>query len=157
MYKRFVPILLVIIWVGVIFSFSAQEGDISQSKSLSVVDFIYKYFTALVNNLDKDMLHYYVRKLAHVTLYLVLCLVVMNALYHGGFRGRALFVRALIICIFYASLDEGYQSFTGGRSGRITDVFIDSIGITIGIMIGYGVNKIKKLENRDNDPGPSSE
>ncbi len=145
MYRKIVPILLVIIWIGVIFIFSSQEGDISQTKSLSVVSFIYKYFTTIVKDIDQDILHYYVRKAAHVTLYFVLCLVVMNALYHGGFRGKSLFIRALIICLFYASLDESYQRFTSGRSGRIEDVFIDTIGIIMGIGVGLFLKKTKEL------------
>jgi len=152
MYRKVVPILLVIVWVGIIFFFSLQEGNISQSNSGFVVNFIYKYLSKIIGDLNKGILHYYVRKGAHITIYFILCLTIMNALYYGGFRGKGLFLRAFIICLFYASMDELLQSFVKGRSGRATDVIIDSIGIIMGLILGRIVikkNRDKRLETRD--------
>lgn len=151
MYKKVVPILLVIIWVIVIFTFSSQEGYISQTKSFKIANYIYKYLGNSIKNIDEHEIHYYVRKAAHVFLYLILCMVVMNALYHGGFRGKALFIRAFIICIFYATLDEGYQRFVDGRSGRVKDIFIDSMGIGIGIVGGILLSRIVKMLKNEAD------
>ena len=41
----------------------------------------------------------------------------------------------LAYCVFYAAIDEIHQLFVPDRAGRVVDVFIDSIGILIGIAI----------------------
>ena len=43
-------------------------------------------------------------------------------------------VMAVICVMIYASTDEIHQLFVGGRSGRFTDVLIDTAGGFIGIM-----------------------
>ena len=48
----------------------------------------------------------------------------------------------LIVCIIYASFDEVHQLFVDGRSGKITDVLIDSIGALIGLITVLCVNKL---------------
>lgn len=141
MFRRVVPILLVIVWLFVIFSFSSQQGNVSQSKSQQITDHISKNYNEVVGVIEKRTLHYLVRKSAHVMLYFVLCILVMNALYHGGFKGKGLFIRAFIICIFYASMDEIHQRFVSDRSGKLTDVFIDAIGIVLAMILAFIVEK----------------
>jgi len=55
---------------------------------------------------------------------------------------------SLLIGIEYAALDEIHQLFVADRSGLITDVMIDSIGIALGIcifmFIYQMINKILK-------------
>ncbi|WP_432662641.1 VanZ family protein [Wukongibacter baidiensis] len=135
MFRRVVPILLVIVWLFVIFNFSSQQGNVSQSKSQQITDHISENYDEIVTGIDNDKLHYLVRKSAHVSLYFVLGILVMNALFHGGFRGKGLFVRAFIICLFYASMDEIHQKFISDRSGKLTDVFIDGIGIVLAMAL----------------------
>ena len=53
--------------------------------------------------------------------------------YEFSDKKRMLF--ALLIGIEYAALDEIHQLFVAGRSGQITDVMIDSLGIALGICI----------------------
>ena len=50
---------------------------------------------------------------------------------------------ALFLGIEYATIDEIHQLFVQGRAGQIIDVFIDSIGILLGICIGMLIYKIK--------------
>ena len=51
---------------------------------------------------------------------------------------------AMIIGVAYATSDEIHQLFVGGRSGRVVDVVIDSIGICTGIVMYRLVQKILK-------------
>lgn len=141
MLRKVVPILLVIVWLMVIFNFSADEGSVSQSKSQVITNYIHENYDEVAEKVDESLLHYLVRKTAHVTLYFVLCLVVMNALYFGGFRGKGLFLRAFLICIFYASLDEIHQKFISNRTGQLKDVYIDSIGIILAIALALTMEK----------------
>lgn len=150
MFRKVVPILLVIIWVIVIFNFSSHEGTVSQSKSQVITNYIHENYDEVSGRVDENLLHYLVRKSAHVALYFVLCLVVMNALYFGGFRGKGLFGRAFFICVFYASLDELHQRFVSNRSGQLKDVYIDSIGIILAIALAFAIerayNYIKRIK-----------
>ena len=42
---------------------------------------------------------------------------------------------SLIIGIVYATSDEIHQSFVPGRSPQFTDVMIDTMGVTLGILL----------------------
>lgn len=62
---------------------------------------------------------------------------------------------SLLIGTEYAAIDEIHQLFINGRSGQIIDVFIDAIGISMGIcflMILYKIillcNERKALNNK---------
>lgn len=57
---------------------------------------------------------------------------------------------SLLVGIEYAILDEIHQLFIEGRAGKIEDVFIDTIGVSIGICIAMLVFKIviKILQKR---------
>lgn len=64
---------------------------------------------------------------------------------------------SLLIGTEYAIIDEIHQLFIDGRSGQIVDVFIDAIGIAIGIcllMIIYKIILVCKermaLKNKQN-------
>ena len=65
-------------------------------------------------------------------------------------KGR--FVRLLIpwfIGTIYAATDEIHQLFVPGRSGQISDVCLDSIGVLIGVSLLWVITEIKwKKEKR---------
>jgi VanZ family protein len=71
------------------------------------------------------------RKLAHVTEYAVLGLLLLRA------TGREL--PALLAGVAYATTDEIHQTFVTGRHGVWYDVLVDGIGIAIGI---YGLGRL---------------
>ena len=70
-----------------------------------------------------------VRKLAHVTEFFVLSTLVTLL-----FRGKIL--KSLFICFIIAFLDESIQLFSG-RGSQIRDVWIDLIGVGIGLAVGF--------------------
>lgn len=136
----FAPALVV---MYMIFQLSAQNGVTSSQLS-------YKISTKLVTTadrvLDKDLseeqivhyaerIHYYVRKLGHVTEYFILAVSIAFPLYVYGVRGLALMLIAGLFCVGFAGLDEYHQSFVAGRGPSKRDVAIDSIGIFIGIIL----------------------
>ena len=46
--------------------------------------------------------------------------------------------------IIYAILDEFHQSFSPGRTPKITDVYIDTLGIILGVLLILLITKIYK-------------
>lgn len=113
---------LVIICMGVIFYFSAQDGDESQalSDSIKIIFGIPVRVSVL-------------RKIAHFIEFAGLAMLVFNA-----FRqtyGNCCPYLSFFVTAAYAATDELHQLFVPGRAGMLTDVFIDSLGAAAAIMI----------------------
>jgi VanZ family protein len=73
------------------------------------------------------------RKLAHVTEYLVLAGLLLRALRRSGVAS-ALPV-AVAAALAYAAGDEWHQSFVPGRTATPRDVAIDGVGIALAAVI----------------------
>jgi VanZ family protein len=93
----------VVAWMAVIFAFSSVPS--------------------LGSGLSFD---YALRKVAHVTEYAILCVLLLRAV------GREL--PALALGVAYAASDELHQHFVRGRHASPVDVAIDSIGLAIGVV-----------------------
>ena len=69
-----------------------------------------------------------------------------NALSISGFKMRKAVVLSFIICLLYAISDEVHQTLIPGRSGEVSDVILDTIGASIGILIYFQVRKFALLK-----------
>lgn len=131
----FLPALLM---MCLIFSFSAQTGTESGNLSYRIS---YKIIEIggngiLHKNMDEKTIgrlagriEFPVRKLAHMTEYFILCVLVSFPLFLYGMRGKWLFITALMISSGFAATDEFHQSFVDGRGPSVKDVGIDTIGV----------------------------
>ena len=136
----FLPALLM---MYIIFSFSAQTGEVSGELSYKISYQIVETKNELLNTgksydelaYEAESIHYYVRKAAHMTEYCLLAIAISFPLYVYRIRGFWLFLLAGIICVGFAGLDEYHQSFVSGRTPGIRDVGFDSIGALIGILL----------------------
>lgn len=136
----FVPAIVV---MYCILNFSGQSGVDSAQLSYKVTqklviianDVTNKNLTAEEIDIYTEKYHYYVRKLAHFTEYMILAVTVAFPLYVYGMRGIWLMLFAGSFCVGFACLDEYMQSFSAGRSPSKKDVFIDSCGVFVGIII----------------------
>ena len=147
LYIAYVP---AIIWMYIIAGFSGASGESSSSLSLRVTEWIVDiidvgdHMTGEEFTDTVELLHTPVRKAAHMTEYAILFIWVFIPLRLTAkkidFKRSLLIV--LIVCIIYASFDEVHQLFVDGRSGKITDVLIDSIGALIGLITVLCVNKL---------------
>ena len=140
--KRILSSLPAIIVMGVIFYFSAMDGDTSHIQSEKVSTF----FADLVNffrDLGFDggaktlagIIEVIVRKIGHITEYCILS--VMVYIPHGIFvpvRYKRYLV-TFVFCVIYAASDEIHQAFVPGRGPGVTDVLIDSCGVLLGLLI----------------------
>ena len=143
MTKKIIMWILVIMWMGVIFFFSSYNGIDSTTQSKG---FLYNTLGKIIDIFDKDItieekeilidkLDTPVRKVAHASVYLILAILVCLALDNYKIDIKKLLISAFIICVLYAISDEIHQTFIDGRSGEIKDVFIDSIGASIGLFL----------------------
>ena len=67
------------------------------------------------------------RKLAHMTEYGILFLLLSRAL--GNFISKRILFWAILISVIYAFSDEYHQNFVFSRQGCLRDVLIDCLGI----------------------------
>ena len=136
----FIPALLL---MYMIYSFSAQEGELSSSVSYKASCVIVEAADQVFDmGLDNYQVSYYAtkingvtRKLAHMTEYFLLAIAVSFPLYVYGLHGFLLMLLAGGLCIAFACGDEYHQSFVSGRSPSMKDVGIDSFGVFLGIII----------------------
>lgn len=126
-----------------IFSFSAQTGEVSGELSYKISYQIVETKNEVLNEnksydelaVAADSIHYYVRKAAHMTVYLLLAVAISFPLYVYRVRGVWLMLLAGIVCVVFAGFDEYHQSFVAGRGPSIKDVGFDSFGAFIGILL----------------------
>ena len=136
----FLPAILM---MYVIYSFSAQTGEVSGQLSYKISYKIVETKNQLLNEnkssaelaVSADTIHFYVRKAGHMTEYFLLAVAISFPLYVYGVRGIWLVILAGIICVGFAGLDEYHQSFVSDRGPSVRDVGIDSIGVTVGILL----------------------
>ena len=136
----FIPALLM---MYLIFSFSAQTGEVSGELSYKISYNIVEIKSEILHegksydelNYEANSIQFYVRKAAHMTEYFLLAVAVSFPLYVYRVRGFWLFLLAGIFCVGFAGLDEYHQSFVAGRGPSVRDVCIDSSGAFIGIIL----------------------
>lgn len=150
--KKTILIILVIIWMGIIFLLSSFNGDESAKQSgfitktiANAIEIVNPKITYSNKIILIQKLQYPVRKIAHITEYFILSLLVSLLLKEYKLSIKNIITITLIICIIYASTDEIHQLLISKRSGKITDVLIDSIGIIAELFIF----KIKTIKHKN--------
>lgn len=136
MKKKYLYLVLCVLWMGVIFWFSAQPADDSTQMSnglITMIDHIFHADFMKEGNMVYDTISFIVRKSAHMSEYAVLG--VLFYLYGKETLGRKAVWLALLGVFAYAATDEFHQLFVPGRTGKVVDVMIDTLGGSIGIMI----------------------
>lgn len=121
--------ILSLIMMIFIFYMSNKNGASSGHLSESLVNFL-SSIGFNINPHNKDFIHFIIRKLAHISEYLVLTFLLFNALICDLSFKKSLLLSS-IISILYSMTDEFHQIFIPGRVGTIKDVFIDFIGVFI--------------------------
>jgi VanZ family protein len=125
---RWVPVVL---WAGVISLLSSDvfSGDHTGSVLLPILQ------TVFPDASPETLLtvHGGIRKLAHLTEYAVLAVLVLRALERPGRSLAALVVLALLLCAGYAAADELHQTLVPSRTGSPVDVAIDALGAALGL------------------------
>ena len=144
--KYWLPVL---IWLGVIF---IGSSDLMSAEHTS--RFLIPFLRWLKPNISPETLaviHFVVRKCAHLTEYAVLALLLFRAVFRGThlkWSMSILCVSVWIVCVLVAAADEFHQSFVESRGASVWDVMIDAGGAIFGLVIsaGFAGGRSKKLE-----------
>lgn len=143
--KRFILFILIILMMCVIFKFSSSNGEESTKQSMGLIGKTIGFVAEIINpditEEEKIILyekyHVPVRKLAHISEYFVLCLLVCMFFSTYNISYTRVIMYSFILCFLYACSDEIHQLYVPGRSGNIKDVFVDSIGISLVLVVYY--------------------
>ena len=146
---------LVIAWMIVIFSLSAQVADDSNRTSGRVIRWLLTHLDGSFSSLSPgeqllriDDWSFTVRKLAHFLIFAGLGFLSFAA-FSADLPPRKGFPAALGLGAARAVLDEVHQSFVPGRSCEFRDVCIDFAGVLLGaafLLLIFSCIQRKKLK-----------
>lgn len=106
----------------------------------------------LFSSLPSTRIPYYgaidvvIKKGGHALGYALLGLSYYHALPHRLtklYRG----ITAILMAILFALSDEYHQSFVQGRSSSLTDVFVDTVGAIVAVVLGGGYSSNSKSKS----------
>jgi VanZ family protein len=126
---------MVVVWAGLIFYLSTSGFGVGFTEWLLLQ--ILSLLHATVSPHTFEVLHFLMRKAAHMTEYAVFCLLIYAAfLDTDDFEWRPrLALGSVIIAGVYSLTDEYHQSFVPGRTASIVDCGIDTVGAALSTMI----------------------
>lgn len=150
MKKNFLRIILMILLLEtffMIFGFSNQDAEESGGLSSNVAKIILKQVPCQEIE-DKESIlertERVIRKVAHFSIYTLVGILLMSLISTYNLKENKRIIASLGIGVLYATSDEIHQLFIPGRSGQITDVILDSMGVLLGILLVLLVLKIYK-------------
>lgn len=157
---RIILILLLLCTFFIIFGFSSQNGDTSGGISTRITESILEKSNRY-NSLEEEQknkvshrIEKIIRKIAHFSIYAMVGFLLMGLLSTYKLKNKWRIVITILIGILYAISDEFHQSFSPGRTPKITDIYIDTLGIIFGMLIillireiyhRYNTKKLQKL------------
>ena len=186
MQKRIILGILIIIWMITIFLCSNQDGMESENTSdiitnrlvnetiendIEIEENVDNTNNENINNsvnvakynyefeMYKGEVRLVVRKSAHFIIYLVGGILLFNFFRTYNISLRNQIIYAILGIILYASSDEFHQLFVNGRTARVEDVLLDTLGAIVGILLNLICLKIvykiknkkdKSIENKSN-------
>lgn len=137
---RFILWISVVLWMAVIFCLSAQEASQSSSLSGSAIWSVaeitqpgFREMSRIEQENIVEQYQYITRKTAHMLAYTALGILCTAALFQYTISRKMRAAAAFAVCTGYACTDEIHQLFVAGRSGQISDVGIDALGVCLGI------------------------
>ncbi len=152
-FKKLIPWLLIILWMAVIYRFSAEEGTVSGGRSKNIAKAVQQTVKLLPDSLKSgrqgvNTIEFVIRKSGHVLEYFVLSLLILTAIARNKKYKKLAYILAFLIPMIYAILDEYHQTFIPWRDGKLSDVFIDGAGVVLGIFTYTIVVHIRRNRNK---------
>lgn len=149
--KKYIYMILTLLWMGMIFFFSMQNGRESKSLTVKSIDTFVSISPIKENTKKKnimiDLLINPVRKCAHFLEFMILGVLILLCIWETKKSNHSVKI-AFILCLLYACTDEFHQLFIPNRTARVLDIFIDTLGALTGILLVeymYLKSKCKKL------------
>ena len=145
MKRKVLLIILIVLCIAFIWGNSVLTKDQSHQISLAVRNFFAKIFsfdTALDTEFTSE--EHVLRKLAHITEFLVLGLLFMLL---NNKNNKINIIIIMFSGLLTATLDETIQ-ISSDRGSLVSDIWIDCFGFLIGIIIGFIINSFVLARKR---------
>lgn len=139
--------LLLLIWMGVIFSASGDTKSFQHSSRLIAP--LIRWFYPDISTDALNMSVLLVRKCAHLTEYAILALLFWRVMRQPEKRGPQPWSwrharLAVLLVMLYAGTDEWHQTFVPTREGCVQDVLIDTSGGVFGIFSLWAIGRWRR-------------
>ena len=157
---KYIKCIIAIICCIIIFSFSAVPATASTKQSKGLTYNVIKLLNG--NKLtEKELVKLtkrvnpVIRKIAHFSIYMILAIFTYMFIEELNIKSKSEKERlrknilyTCIFCLIYAIFDEIHQIYVPGRTGKVIDVIIDTLGACTGITIILIRNKFN-YKNKD--------
>ncbi|WP_164473095.1 VanZ family protein [Clostridium sp. E02] len=130
-------------YVFFIFSNSMKIGDLSSADSGIVRETVQAIFNS-VGMSSIWITEHAIRKLGHFIEYAILGILLHQSIHAHGFHQERKWSLLAIFGFVVPFLDETIQLFIKGRSGQVSDVWLDLSGILFGILTTLFLYKLQK-------------
>ena len=150
--------LLPLAWMSLIFFGSCDAKSYTHSSRL--IEPLLHWLFPHMSQANVEAIHHVIRKCCHLTEYAVLGILVWRALRKPirrdprpwSWREASI---AVLIVFLYAATDEFHQIFVPTRTPLVSDVFIDTSGAIIGMIVLWTAGRwFKWWNNRESVEGP---
>ncbi len=118
----------------------------SMQKTSAIIEPVLEFLAPSLSVKEIRMVHTVIRKLAHVTEYFILGVLLFRAFRGGSAEGRnrSWVFSSLVVVVLYAAGDEFHQLFVSTRTASVVDVIID----TAGGILAQGASVLWGFRNR---------
>jgi len=123
--KYWIPLVL---WMSVIFWMSTEAFS-AQNTSL-IIEPVIRHLIPSISQERVNTIHGAVRKLAHLTEYFILGMLLFRAFRSGSkeLRMRRWAFWSIFFVVLCATADEFHQSFVSTRTASLLDIGLDALG-----------------------------
>ena len=128
----------------VIFGASTDLGSMQETSRFIVP--LLRWLDPQISVPAIEQFQFLIRKVAHVTEYAVLALLLFRAI-RRSVRGGTFPRYAAIVCVaagLFAMTDEYHQSFVPSRTATPRDVMIDCCGVLVGLLIYWRAGRARR-------------
>ena len=133
----------VVLWVG--FTILMSTGTFSEENTSRIIEPVVKFFVPAISTHALGILTALIRKLAHLTEYFILSLLLFRA-FKGGSAERHAWrwaLSSILVVILLAASDEFHQGFEVSRTASMIDVGIDTVGGILGQCARSGFHYVR--------------
>ena len=150
--------VFVVIWMVVIFLYSAQNAVKSGASSSGLTHFLLNALTQLgiisacnITPTEFVRTEGLIRTLAHFSEYFIFGIITFKfASYTFAKKMFEKFIYPFTFCVLYAITDEIHQFYVPGRAMQLEDWLVDSAGVLVGVLIVLLITKKRKIKTEIN-------
>jgi VanZ family protein len=131
-FKYWFPVLL-----AMAFIFWMSTKTFSAENTYIIIEPILRFFSPSLSRRKIAVIHWVIRKLAHLTEYFISGLLLFRAFRSGSserWKWRWVY-STLVVVLLLAASDEFHQSFVSTRTASVVDVGIDTVGGVLALSV----------------------